>query len=1340
MKTVMSDSSERERQIFGEALELGSLEEQRAFVKGACGDDEALRQAVEGLLEAYSQAGGFIPPRLSDPRDVPCDSTPRDGPGTIIGRYKLLEKIGEGGLGVVYMAEQQEPVRRKVALKVIKLGMDSKQVIARFEAERQALALMDHPNIAKVLDGGVIGAADSQPSTPNSQLFLGRPYFVMELVQGVPITEFCDKNHLPIAERIKLFIPVCQAIQSAHQKGIIHRDLKPTNILVTLNAGVPHPMVIDFGVAKAINQKLTEKTVFTNFAAMIGTPAYMSPEQAEMSQLDVDTRSDIYGLGVLLYELLTGTPPFPEKRLRSVGYQEMQRIIMEEEPERPSTRLRQKSVEASTSSLATSHYPLSTDLDWIVMKCLEKDRGRRYETANGLAMDLQRHLNNEPVVARPPSNLYRLQKLVRRNRLVFAAGACVLAALVIGLGLAAWQFIEKSRAYKRVVVAEGEQRRQREAAQTAQAKEAEERQRAEAEAYVADMNLAQEAWERNNVERLRMLLDQTAAYSARGFEWYYWQRQAHLELVTLRGHSDAILSVAFSPDGQRIVTGSGDRTAKVWQAATGKELVSFFGHKSYVRSVAFSPDGLRIATASDDKTAKVWDAASGQELLTLRGHGEAVFSVAFSPDGGRIVTASDDSTAKVWEATTGRELLTLTGHSNAVYSAVFSPDGRRLVTGSEDRTAKVWDAPTGKELLTLAGHGSQVSSAVFSPDGQQIVTASGDGARVWDAASGQRLVYFQVHGNDVLAVAFSPDGQRIVTGSGDRTAKVWEAATGKELFNPIWHSASINSVVFSPDGRQILTGSSDGTAKVWDAGGEMHLLRLKGHGDRIRLVAFSPDGQQIVTGSDDHTAKVWEAASGKELLTLKGHGHRVYSVAFSPNGRQIVTASKDGTTKVWDTASGKELLTLRGHNDGVMSVAFSPDGQRIVTGSDDHTAKVWDALTGKELLTLSGHNDWVKSVAFSPDGRRIATGGWDHIAKVWDAATGKELITLRRHLAPIRSVAFSPNSRQIVTGSGDQTATVWDAASGLELLTLRGHRGMVMSVAFSPDGHRIVTGSYDQSAKVWDAASGRELLTLGGHNGFIFSSVFSSDNRRIVTGSDDGTATVWQAATAEQVAAWQEQDLADQLKPAADASGRSGQWEQAAADLAAAIKHNPADEQLWLWLAAVQVQQGQIEAYLELCRKSLARFAKTTDPYTAERIAKACLLRADSGVDLATVAALADLAVTEGRQTSAMPYFQFCKGLAEYRQARFASAADWMEAVLTNRWGYPPLDTEATMVLAMAQYRSGHQEQARASLAKGSEMEEQLPRLEWLEYIIAQALSKEAKPLIGGQPGPPRQP
>jgi eukaryotic-like serine/threonine-protein kinase len=427
--------SERTKQleaIFHVASGLGSPEERAGYLNQACGADAILRSEVEALLIAVPAGDELF--QECQPGRRPLRSLPSEAlterPGSSIDRYKLLEKIGEGGMGVVYMAEQEQPVRRKVALKIIKLGMDTRQVVARFEAERQALAMMDHPHIAQVLDAGATET--------------GRPYFVMELVQGIPITNFCDSNGLSSTERLKLFIPVCQAIQSAHQKGIIHRDIKPSNVLVTLHDGEPHPMVIDFGVAKAIDQKLTEKTLFTNFATMIGTPAYMSPEQAAMSKLDVDTRSDIYALGVLLYELLTGTAPFPEERLRSVAYGEMQRIIVEEEPERPSTRLNKRATPKSTSRNLKSE--IDSDLDWIVMKCLEKDRNRRYETASGLAADIQAHLHDEPVVARPPSPAYRFQKFVRRNKLEFAAATFALVILIAAVAVSSWQAVRAKRA------------------------------------------------------------------------------------------------------------------------------------------------------------------------------------------------------------------------------------------------------------------------------------------------------------------------------------------------------------------------------------------------------------------------------------------------------------------------------------------------------------------------------------------------------------------------------------------------------------------------------------------------------------------------------------------------------------------------------------------------------------------------------------------------------------------------------------------------------------------------------------------------------------------------------
>jgi serine/threonine protein kinase/tetratricopeptide (TPR) repeat protein len=455
-KYAMTEHFEREVAAFNAARQL-SASERASYLDQACAGDASLRKRVEELLRAGVEAGGFLedaPPgaeRLDRASAAPgrnAAAAPGENVGDHIGRYKLLQQIGEGGCGLVYMAEQEEPVRRRVALKVIKLGMDTKQVIARFEAERQALALMDHPNIARVLDAG---ATDT-----------GRPYFVMELVRGIKITHYCDEQNLATKARLDLFIQVCHAVQHAHQKGIIHRDLKPSNILVASDDGIPVPKIIDFGIAKATQGRLTDQTLFTAFEQFIGTPAYMSPEQAQLTMQDVDTRTDIYSLGVLLYELLTGKTPFDQKELLAAGLDVMRQTIREKEPVRPSTRLGTLMKAELTTTAKHRHtdapklvHDLRGDLDWIVMKCLEKDRARRFQTANGLAMDVQRHMADEPVVARPPSKLYRFQKLARRNKLAFTAAGGVVAALVIGLAAATWEYFKERKALQRAVAVSG---------------------------------------------------------------------------------------------------------------------------------------------------------------------------------------------------------------------------------------------------------------------------------------------------------------------------------------------------------------------------------------------------------------------------------------------------------------------------------------------------------------------------------------------------------------------------------------------------------------------------------------------------------------------------------------------------------------------------------------------------------------------------------------------------------------------------------------------------------------------------------------------------------------------
>jgi len=439
----MPSAQERESALFALALEK-PLSERSAFLQAVCGEKEVLRQRLEALLAAHDQPDNLVPTQAEAARPtikLDLGDAPDEAVGQTLGRYKLLERVGEGGCGVVYVAEQTEPMRRRVALKVIRLGMDTKQVVARFEAERQALAMMDHPNIAKVLDAGTAET--------------GRPYFVMELVRGIRITDFCDQERVATQERLELFIKVCQAIQHAHQKGIIHRDIKPSNILVTLHDGAPVPKVIDFGIAKATEGRLTAATVYTQLHQFIGTPAYMSPEQAEMSGMDIDTRSDIYSLGVLLYELLTGKTPFDAQELMSQGLDAMRKTIREKEPVRPSTKVATLNREELTTAVhrRASDAPklihlLKGDLDWIVMKCLEKDRTRRYETAHGLAADLKRFLANEAVVARPPTTAYKISKFVRRNRLAVGAAAVVLVALLLGLGSATFMFFRERAAHQ----------------------------------------------------------------------------------------------------------------------------------------------------------------------------------------------------------------------------------------------------------------------------------------------------------------------------------------------------------------------------------------------------------------------------------------------------------------------------------------------------------------------------------------------------------------------------------------------------------------------------------------------------------------------------------------------------------------------------------------------------------------------------------------------------------------------------------------------------------------------------------------------------------------------------
>jgi WD40 repeat protein/serine/threonine protein kinase len=1033
---------------------------------------------------------------ISEGAEVTMESPRIEGPGTTIGRYKLLELIGEGGMGLVYLAEQQEPIRRRAALKIVKLGMDTKQVIARFEAEKQMLALLDHPNIARVYDAGTTEA--------------GRPYFVMEYVKGQSITDYCDQHKTGIEDRLKLFRQVCEGVQYAHQKGIIHRDIKPSNILVTVEGDRAVPKIIDFGIAKAVTQQFAEGTLFTQQGQLLGTPEYMSPEQTDMATQDIDTRSDIYSLGVVLYQLLAGMLPFGRESFEKGGFAEIQRIIQDVDPPNPSTALSMLGEEAKkiAEKRKTQVVPLARrlhrELEWIPLKAMRKERVRRYRSASELADDIQNYLNGNPLLAGPETAIYRVKKFVRRHAGSVATVVLVAAAIILGLVISTAMYFRSERALQREAIA-------RKQAEQAENVAQEQRNLAETKAedlrrsnYVNNIQLADAKYKEGNIGRVRELLA-ACPNDLRGWEWNRLNHIQDESLLTLRVGSRGVV---VSRDGKRIITyGYEDKTIKIWDLATGKELKVLRGHEDIVEAVDVSPDGKQIVSCSEDGIIKLWDAQTGVEIATARGHRGAVWTLAFSPNGKQIVSGGNDRTIKLWDTETGTEVATFSGHRDSIMSVAFSPNGKRIISGGWNNTIKIWDITTGTEVLTLDGHEVNLFHIAFSPDGKRFVSAVRDGIKVWDAETGIMIMTIRGHDGPVLSVTFSPDGKTIASGGRDNTVRIWDAETGEELKTFRGHDWEVGHVAFSPDGMNLVSASSDNTVKLWDVTIDREAAKFYGHATLTWSIAFSPDGKQIASCSWD-SIDLWDAQTGEPIRTMRGHRYYPISVAFSPDGRRIVSGELERrVARVWDASTGAQVMALRNHKGPVMCAAFSPDSKHIVSGSQDRTVKLWDAESGTELKTLQGHKDGVRSVAFSPDGKRIASASSDGIVKIWDAATYIELMTLSRHeLHTLSSITFSPDSKRIALNINDRTVKIWDVATGAELMTLRGHRDLVSRVAFSPDGKRIVTGGRDGTAKLWDSTTGAELLTLLTNKGL--SVVFSPDGKTIAAGIGRGNMTI----------------------------------------------------------------------------------------------------------------------------------------------------------------------------------------------------------------------------------------
>jgi WD40 repeat protein/serine/threonine protein kinase len=1036
--------------------------------------------------------------------------------GDRVGRYRLLQEIGQGGCGVVYMAEQEEPVRRRVAVKVIKLGMDTKQVVARFEAERQALALMDHPNIAKVLDAGATDA--------------GRPYFVMELVRGIRITDYCDQNKLPTSERLKLFTQVCQAIQHAHQKGVIHRDIKPSNILVTLHDTVPVPKVIDFGIAKATQGKLTDQTLFTAFEQFIGTPAYMSPEQVEVSGLDIDTRSDIYSLGVLLYELLVGTTPFAAEELVAAGIDQMRRVIREKDPVRPSTRL-STMLEGELTGTAQRRqteapkliHLVRGDLDWIVMKCLEKDRTRRYETANGLAMDIQRHLTQEPVLARPPSTLYRTQKFVRRNKVIATAAAIVTGVLVMGVLISTWQAVRATRA-------EQQQARLRNQADAARVDA--ERQRTTAQAqeqtvrrlgYVSDMNVAAQSLVDGDAQRARQLLERHrpkpgASEDLRGFEWrYLWGLSRPGELLILPNSGS---SARFSPDGRILATGNYESgEVKLWDSASHTVLRSFKAYEGDCWWLAFSPDGQTLATSSRNiRDFKLWDVATGNQIGTLLGSTQENFSVSFSPDGKRVATiagtAYKDVPAeiKIWNLADQKQLGSFPGLTSWGTRVEFSPTDDTLVTGDGQGLVKLWNWNDGT-VRSLRGHNGMVFEVRFSPDGKLLATGDLNGTIIlWDWATGSMARVLTGHQGPIYGLAISRDGHWLASASRDHTARLWDVRTGEELDRFTGHSGRVWSVELSPDGQTLVTTGEDRKMRFWKVGSkrEGEILARTGGGNQI---GYSPDGRFLFVDEwYRHRVTLWDLGTKTLAQTLPGK-----DIRYSPDGK-ILTLIRETNLVIFQTSTMRPVGTVSGKTPLSGGTCISPDGKLLALRREGRPLIV-DLEQRREITSLACDPSEGSPLLFSPDSKTLVVAkSKDGAIGLWNARSGQPAGSLGDNQVPGNVLALSPDGLILAIAS-ETTIQLWNLATRtvLENSTLKGNTGNIGALAFSPDGKTLAAGSFDGPIKLWNIAARQEVGSLKAHLSSVWGMAFSPDGRSLASTSYDYTVRLWKAPSFQEI-------------------------------------------------------------------------------------------------------------------------------------------------------------------------------------------------------------------------------
>ena len=1004
-------------------------------------------------------------PGALDDSPVGPDASAIAGLPTVPG-YAISRRLGAGGMGVVYQA-RQFGLKRTVALKMISSGRGHPEHLERFRLEAEAAGRLHHPNIVEIHE---IGDLD------------GCPYLSLEYVDGGNLAQEIDGRPQPIRKTADVIQVLARAMHHAHEHGIIHRDLKPANVLLTSDGT---PKIADFGLAKLLDGDPDQ----TRTGTILGSPCYMAPEQASGRPHEVGPATDVYSLGVVLYEMLAGTTPF-----RSDSPLDTLQRVLVEPPARPHLR----------------NPRIPVDLETICLKCLEKSPRQRYASALELAEELERFLNHEPIRARPIGVAARLWRWCRRKSSLATALGLAIAATVAAVVVSIWFAVYQYRAAAEMGDALGEVRAGRK----------------EVDRLAANLAFehGQTLCEQGDVGLGMLWFARGLGYAAtpEGADFGAALRANFAgwldSLHTLKGrwdHAAIVHGVAFSPDGRTAIIVSEDQTARLRDVATGRPIGRPMKHDGPVMAAAFSPDGRTILTGGNDWTARLWDARTGEPVGQPFRHESLVSSVAFSPDGRRVLVGCWDQAAWLWDVASGRRVGPPLRHEEKVSSVAFSPDGSTVLTGSWDNTARLWDAATGDPIGQPMRHGEFVMAVAFSPDGRTVLTGSNDRtARLWDARSGLPVGRPMVHQHCLCAVAFGPDGRTIATGSNDSTARLWDVATFRPIGSILRHQHQVSSVAFAPDGRGLLTGSHDGTARLWDVARPAR--RSIRHGGFIRSAAFSRDGRTILTGSFDRTARLWDAETGRPAGPELVHEGPVQCVALRPDGRTALTTCGDRTLRIWDAPSGAAIGRPIEHEGEIGAIALSPDGGTVLTGSKDSTARLWDAATGEPLGPPHPHAGTVIAVAFGPDGRTALTGTTNGQVKLWDVADGISRELPRCHTDRISVVAFSPDGRTALTASLDRTVRFWDVATRRCRGEVR-HQGPVLVASFSPDGREAVTGGMDRMARSWTTDAGSPTHVPIHLEGSLRALAFDPSGKFVLSGSYDRTAQLWDKATGKPI-------------------------------------------------------------------------------------------------------------------------------------------------------------------------------------------------------------------------------